>query len=582
MTTKINLIANCDDAVLFWGIDKPIKNCWGFDVERERSVNGSVVRVTLDNRVGFKKDDPKPGDHRPSTVWPFQRFWWADHTVNSGDRVRYRVTPMVYTDDHLVEQLAGRSAWTKWTELSGDAGDRMSAFFNRGLVISQFMARYLEHLRHEKGLKTLDEALKVFKQSLDEHELPIRKFLAGALRDRMLQLLKDAKQSKGHVFGALYELDDDELIDALEALGKRGHIVLANGSIEQKKGEPAAEARKRDQNKVGRARLRKAGLEVLNRFISPGALGHNKFLVLTNDKQKPAAAWTGSTNWTKTGLCTQINNGFLVEHAAFAAEYFKQWQRLKDAKSAFPASLVTENGKAKKLQVGQSRAEIWFTRVAQKVDLAAIDTVVNGAKEGVLFLMFQPGGAGTLKTINKLLEKPAGRYIKGVVSTLPPESQQDESHATVSVHGVGASHSVSFDVVQPQGIKRPFASWAATVTREEFLFGAGKIGFAIVHSKLIVVDPFTKPVVITGSHNFSSSASSPNDENFVIIRGNGDLAREYGAHILSVYQHYRWMAFVNAKQKKKQNPKSHLEEGDTWQAGQLKGASRRELDFWLR
>jgi hypothetical protein len=155
MAAKINLIANCDDAVVFWGIEKPIKDCWGFAVERERSVPGGGVQgLTLDNRVGFEKDNPQPGDHRPSTVWPFQRFWWADHSVNSGDRVRYRVTPMVYALDHLVEQVDGRSSWTKWTELSDDAGDGMSSFFNRGLVISQFMARYLEKLRQAEGLAT--------------------------------------------------------------------------------------------------------------------------------------------------------------------------------------------------------------------------------------------------------------------------------------------------------------------------------------------------------------------------------------------------------------------------------------------
>src|SRR6267378_6846954 len=58
-----------------------------------------------------------------------------------------------------------------------------------------------------------------------------------------------------------------------------------------------------------------------------------------------------------------------------------------------------------------------------------------------------------------------------------------------------------------------------TVTRNEFIpMQGGVVGFAIVHSKLIVVDPFTNPVVVTGSHNFSGSASSKNDENFVIIR----------------------------------------------------------------
>ncbi|HEX5045506.1 MAG TPA: phospholipase D-like domain-containing protein [Gammaproteobacteria bacterium] len=582
MTTEINVIANCDDAVVFWIVDQPIANCFGFQLERERSLaDGSVQRLVLDNRVGFEKDNPAPGDHKPSSQWPFQRFWWADHSVNSGDRVRYRVTPMVFNGGHLVEKIDARSSWTPWTELSGDAGDHMSAFFNRGLVISQFMARYLEKLRVDNGLATREDALKLFKKNLDDHEQPIRKFLSGALRDRMLELLKTAKTEKHHVYGALYELEDDELLTALEGLKSRGHIVLANGSITPKKGESTAEARKRDQNKAGRKRLRDAGLEVINRFISPGALGHNKFLVLakgTAAAPKPFAAWTGSTNWTKTGLCTQINNGLLVEHTAAAKEYFAQWQRLKAAKSEFPAALVTANSKAKKVTVGNSKMDIWFTRATQKVDLAAIDDVINGAKEGVLFLMFQPGSAGTLGTIRKKLKSPGKMYIKGVVSTLPGDG---EDEATVSVHGETSS-SVSFDVVQPEGILRPFSSWAATVTRNEFLFGAGKIGFAIVHSKLIVVDPFTKPVVITGSHNFSTAASGKNDENFVIVRGNTALACEYGAHILSVYQHYRWMTFVNAKQKQGQNPKAFLDEDDKWQAGQLKGASRKELDFWVR
>jgi phosphatidylserine/phosphatidylglycerophosphate/cardiolipin synthase-like enzyme len=120
------------------------------------------------------------------------------------------------------------------------------------------------------------------------------------------------------------------------------------------------------------------------------------------------------------------------------------------------------------------------------------------------------------------------------------------------------------------------------VTRNEFLFGPGKIGFAIVHSKLIVVDPFTRPVVITGSHNFSAAASGKNDENFVIVRGNTELATEYAAHILSVYHHYRWLAFVNDQQRKGKNPAANLRENDAWQAGQLKGASGKELQFWVR
>lgn len=582
MAVSIAAIANCDDAVLFWSIEERVPDCFGFAITREQKlVDGEVRRVTLHNRTGFAKDHPAQGETRPSTIWPFQRFSWADHSANTGDKVRYRVSPMVHVDGQLEQRVDLRSEWTPWLVLSADAGPEFSVFFNRGLVISQFMARYLEDLRVKQGLATREEALRAFKQSLDHHDEPIRKFLGGTLRDEMLALLATAKAKKQHVFAALYELDDEELVGALAKLGTRGHLVLSNGSIAQKKGEELAVARKRDQNKTARAALKKAGLEMHGRFVSPGALGHNKFLVITNAQQKPIAAWTGSTNWTKTGLCTQINNGLLVEHRDFAQVYLDQWQRLAAAGNAFPTTLVDANSKAKPVKVGASDSRIWCTRARNKVDLAALDDAVSSAKDGILFLMFQPGGAGTLGTVKKLLAKSKQLYVKGVVSTLPPESAADESAVDVSAFGDGETHRVSQDdIVQPAGHTRPFANFAAEVTRKEFL---GNVGFAIVHSKLIVIDPFTKPIVITGSHNFSTSASGSNDENFVIVRGNSALALAYAAHVIAVYQHYRWRSVVQSMGKKKKKlPEALLVENDAWQARHLTGPSRRERDFWVR
>lgn len=586
MSVQIEVIANCDDAVVFWKVAKRIPDCWGFAIEREQKLDdGTVQRITLDNRKGFEDDAPRPGDHRPSTQWPFQRFWWADHLVNLGDTVRYRVCPIVYAYGALKELVSERSAWTPWTTLSAGGKDGFFSYFNRGLVISQFMARYLERLRVANGLKTRKQALSLFKQSIGDHELPIRHFLAGALRTRMLDLLAAAKKGKQHVFAALYELDDEELVDALAALGSRAHVVLANGSITAKKGEGVAKARKRDQNKAARAALRAAKVEVFDRFVSPGALGHNKFLVIADTNRKPLSVWTGSTNWTPTGLCTQINNGLLANNRDLADEYFAQWKRLRDAGGAFPAELADDNSTPKAVVgKGASRAQPWFTRTRGKADLAALDEVLDNARDGVLFLMFQPGGAATLATVRKLQKQRPSLYLKGVVSTLPAAAEDDESAVSVDLFGAsGKPARLDLDVVQPQGIRTPFASWAATVTRDEFItMSGGVIGFAIVHSKLIVVDPFTRPVVVTGSHNFSTSASSKNDENFLIVRGNAELAMHYAAHILSVYQHYRWLAYVADQQRRGQSPDGFLWENDRWQDGQLKGASRRELDFWVR
>jgi phosphatidylserine/phosphatidylglycerophosphate/cardiolipin synthase-like enzyme len=570
MPVEISAYCNCDDVVVFWRIDKPIPKCLGFALEREIvEAQGERRRSFVENRTGFAHSPSKPGESRSSLEWPFQRFSWTDHKMNLGDRVRYRIAP-VLADDQGVLSLAvdGRSDWTLELELSGAAGNGTSSFFNRGLVISQFMARYLQRLQREKPGETWDQTLKRFKASLEEHEQPIRRFLSGELGTTLLNLLKKVKKAEGHLFAALYELEDDELLDALEAMGPRSHIVLANGSVKTKGG---------DQNKIARARLQGAEVEVFDRMLAPGALAHNKFLVVCDEKAKPLAAWTGSTNWTKTGLCTQINNGLLIENKKIAQFFLDQWNRLRDSGSKFPAELLTANSTAKAAKAGKSQVDLWFTRTSGGQDMEALRREINAAKEAILFLMFTPGPLGLYGSILERMKKSPNLYVHGVVSELP--KLNDESAVDVSVFGSSGKKQVSLDIVQPQGIKTPFASWAATVTRDAF---KRNVGIAIVHSKLVVIDPLTKPVVIAGSHNFSKSASGKNDENVVVIRGNRTLAQAYGVHILSVYHHYRWLAHVAMNQSVIADAWHGLSNSDKWQVGHLKGASRREMEFWVR
>ncbi len=58
-----------------------------------------------------------------------------------------------------------------------------------------------------------------------------------------------------------------------------------------------------------------------------------------------------------------------------------------------------------------------------------------------------------------------------------------------------------------------------------------KVGNAIVHDKIVIIDPMSDDcVVATGSHNLGYKASYENDENMVIIRGNKALAQAYAVH----------------------------------------------------
>jgi phosphatidylserine/phosphatidylglycerophosphate/cardiolipin synthase-like enzyme len=340
-------------------------------------------------------------------------------------------------------------------------------------------------------------------------------------------------------------------------------VVLANGSVKH-----AGE----DENSASRHELAEAGVQVFDRMVAPGALGHNKFLVCCDASEQPQSVWTGSTNWTPTGLCTQINNGLLIQDEKAARIFLDQWNLLRESGRSFPPGLVAHNSTPKQPSPGDDSITVWFSRTNRQVDLDALNEEVKGAEEGILFLMFMPGAAGLYSTIAARSQEPA-LYVRGVVSELPREGG-DESQVSVNLVRGAASSPMHLDIVQPEGIAHSFSYWAAEVSRRSFL---RDIGFAIIHSKVVVIDPFGKAVVITGSHNLSVSASKKNDENFVIIRGNRKLAQAYAVNIMGVYRHYRWRAYLSEAQ----NPWEGLRTDATWQGPALQGESRKELNFWV-
>ena len=172
-TIDASVYTNSNDAFVAWAPSEFIPGCRGFLLERGRKTAGGEKVEAVENRVGFARDKPKSGDHEPSSKWPFQRFNWTDHAVDVGNKVRYRVTAMIDDGSGPPYKSGPASKWTPWAELSADAGDGFSCYFNRGLVLSQFVARYLK-------AKKLSPAK--FKAQLKKSVDPaFRKFLEGDL-----------------------------------------------------------------------------------------------------------------------------------------------------------------------------------------------------------------------------------------------------------------------------------------------------------------------------------------------------------------------------------------------------------------
>jgi|SRR5215510_14012419 len=352
---------------------------------------------------------------------------------------------------------------------------------------------------------------------------------------------------------------------SLGQLGTRAHVVLANGSV-KKKGE--------DEN--GRARTRLTGkIDLHDRMVSPRALGHNKFLVVCDPSEdKPRWVWTGSQNWTKSGLCTQANNSVLIDDPELAAQYKAQWKRLKDAGDATPSALKESNSQARDETVRDVPVRLWFTPTVGQVDLEEGRKIITAAKQAILFLMFNPGPKDTL--LNEIIETaragdPEKRlYIHGAINQDPSTPQNN-----VELFQDDNWEKADFDVVLPAAIDQ-----ATEWFRRELI----KLprAHAMVHSKVVLVDPFSDhPVLLTGSHNLGPRASGTNDENLLIIRDATGLSGAYATNIMSIYNQYRW------RFRRHEQPVGKrwdgLMDGDAWQHGYLKEGSTalREIDFWV-
>jgi phosphatidylserine/phosphatidylglycerophosphate/cardiolipin synthase-like enzyme len=556
MPLTIKAFANSDDAFVAWSAPAPIADCIGFELRRRRNGKNGVVR----NRVSFSGGEPDPTKPESSASSPFRRFTWTDHEVNSGDKVSYQAVPVIQAGAAapLVDE-AMASPFSETVALTGQVSEGFECYFNRGFVISQFMSRAL------KG-DFSGKSLKAFKDSLNAAtENKLRTFLGGDLRARLLELLDDAKKA-GHVFAALFELSDEVLIGKLAALGERAHVVLSNG---------AHKRRDEDENENARQTLKDGGCEVFDRMLAAGVLGHNKFMVICDAAQKPQAVWTGSTNWSPTGLCTQINNGILVKDAGAGRVFLDQFGRLREAGDATPKDLIAANSLVKSAKVGTTGVDVWFTRSSAQQEMDAAEDLIKRAREGILFLMFQPGGSPMLDAVIDAQNANADLFVKGVISTM---QSGETDKAQVSLVDRNGKKVHRFKIVQPQGLFS-VGKWAEEVSRKSFL---GQIGFAIVHSKVIVIDPNgDDPVVITGSHNFSASASEKNDENMVIVRGDKALAQAYAVNVQAVYDHYNFRAVAKAMQEEGKDVIDVMKDPKKWQAAWFRGEKALELGLWL-
>src|SRR5581483_1943948 len=214
--------ANNDQAIIVWKYEKAITNCIGFAIFRKHQGQSDAAAEAIPNKVGFADEQYQPSEQRPSTIWPIQRFTWVDFTVKMNDVVLYKVVPILLEHGRLVKDEANASDWIG--PVSIVTGTQLQAYFNRGLISSPFFS----HLKQHFANKLKETAVKAITGGSSNR----RDFLGGHLSRKLFSLLdKMAANNRLSVYGALYELQQDDLIEKLKKIGNRAHIVLGNGSF---------------------------------------------------------------------------------------------------------------------------------------------------------------------------------------------------------------------------------------------------------------------------------------------------------------------------------------------------------------
>ncbi len=548
--SKIIAYSNCDHAIIAWRYEANIPNCIGFAIFKKLSKETDASAEPIPNHVGFQGQDATPGEQRPSTEWPIQRFTWTDYDVHPGDVITYFVLPMLWNGTAVIKDPANQSGWSNAVTIG--TGEDFQAFFNRGIISAQFMSRQIDNLKATDMQASLADTLK-------DPTSTIRKFLGGALTERLYSemdtVIHDPSLS---IYAALYELNEETFIEKLKEINERANIILANGAFQNKPNN--------DENGTEREDIRSTSkINLIDRIVTGKHFAHNKFIVFCKNGE-PYKVWTGSTNTTENGFFTQVNNAVIINDKDIATWYFNEWNQLKAAGNDYPQDYITNNSKGNPPKNGVTT---WFAPVNNQQDMNPARELIKNAKQGILFLFFNPGVKDTL--YDAIIEKytasdSSSFFVHGIINQDPG----GKVAPLVFMHK-GSPESTNFDTIIPKAINEQFAFWATEL----------KPKMVTIHSKVVVIDPFgDNPVVMTGSHNMGVKASQFNDDNLNIIQGHKALAKEYAVNVLSIYDHFHWR-YTLANLKNKTAVFKGLTTDVNWMPGYLKDTHLAELKFFL-
>jgi phosphatidylserine/phosphatidylglycerophosphate/cardiolipin synthase-like enzyme len=219
---------------------------------------------------------------------------------------------------------------------------------------------------------------------------------------------------------------------------------------------------------------------------------HDKFVIIDANNASPnnAIVWTGSTNWTANQLTTDANNVIIFQDQSMAKGYKLEFDEMwgDTSVTSSPNSTLAKFGQFKK-------------------DNTPHEYVVNGKR---VESYFSPSDGTTSHILSTIATANTDLYFGLLLITRSDLATKIANQITSnSLTSKGILHDTSNASVPYFILKGPMGS-NLKINSFSWLF----------HHKYMIVDQSnisSDPILLTGSHNWSNSGETKNDENIVIV-----------------------------------------------------------------
>jgi phosphatidylserine/phosphatidylglycerophosphate/cardiolipin synthase-like enzyme len=500
----VNAVAGSYVVVLGLNITDAMRNgLRGFAIQRTDHTEDETYWMSGTKVFESVEPHPAPGGQYSSLVHPFQSFQWADYSAKPGYSYTYKVVAM-YGDPGALEQRTSVdvSVVTERTE-----GETHAIHFNRGSPATQEYARRFQNQWPSiKGQAAYD-------------------WLSRGLIESIIAFIRRATGGQFGLKGAFYEFQWPTVLDELRAAKLRGvdvHVVFDD--IDNETG-PHGD----NEDAIARSQL-----QSVTKPRTKGTLMHNKFLVLT-ENGIPRAVLFGSTNLTENGLFGHANCTHVVENEHIAAKYLAFHDKLA-------TDPETSHGTYKTWTINQTPApttnfiEGMAPVFSPRANSDALDWYgeLAGSAQHALFMTFAFGMNETFRNV----------YGKddSVLRFALMEKEWNGRNKEAQIAAIRALQART-NVVIAIGNRIPlnnFDQWLKELDRI-----TNHVNVHWVHLKFMLVDPLSdRPVVVTGSANFSEASTRTNDENMLVIKDNLRVADIYLGEYMRLYSHYAFREAV--------------------------------------